>query len=67
MIFTLIGFICSDVSVLLAFMIFCLSDFVNNCKSNVDIISNYNLALYHHHISSPDSPDSKSLSFRTHA
>ena len=45
MIYTLTDFICLDVSILLAFLIFCLSDFINNCKSNVDIVSNHNLAL----------------------
>ena len=36
---------------------------INNWKSNCDIISKPNLAIYHHQISPPDSPDSKSHSF----
>ena len=67
MIYLLADFVCLDPSILLVFLIFCLSDFIDNCKSNVDTISNPNLANYYHQISSLDSPDSKSLSFRTHA
>ena len=49
------------------FLIFCLSGFPNNCKSNVDIFSEPNLAVYHKKISSPYPLDSESPSFRTNA
>ena len=39
-----------------------LSNFNKNCKSNFDNISIPNSAIYHHQISSPYSPDSKSPS-----
>ena len=64
---TLPDFICQQVFVLLVCLIFCLSDFINNCKSKVDIFSNSISAVHHHQISSPDSPGSKSPSFRNHA
>ena len=44
-------------------MVFCLSDFIIISKSEVDTISEPNLATYHKRISSTDSPDSKSSSF----
>ena len=50
MIYTLTDFVCLDVSMLLVFFIFCLSDIINNCKSNNDIISNLNLDIYNHQI-----------------
>ena len=37
---------------------FCLSEFINNCKSNFNIIPKSKLAIYRIQISSPDSPDS---------
>ena len=67
MIYTLTDLICLDNSILLISLIFCRSDFIKNCKSNVDNISKTNLAVYHNKISSSYSPDSKSPSFRTHA
>ena len=54
MIYTLIDSTCLDISILLAFPLFCLSDFINNCKSQVDIFTNFNLAFYQNQISSPD-------------
>ena len=67
MIYTLIFFIYYDVLILLAFLIFCFSDFIDNCKSPVDIISVTNLSVYNNKVSSQYSPDRKSPSFRTHA
>ena len=67
MIYTLIDFICLDISILLIFLVFCLSDFIDNCKSPVDIISKTNLTVYNNKVSSQHSPDKKSPSFRTHA
>ena len=67
MIYTSTDPICLDISILLIFLIFCLSDFNNNCKSNVDIILKPNLTIYRNMISSPFSLDSKSPSFGTHA
>ena len=67
MIYTLTDFFCVDMSILLAFLIFCLCDFLNNCKSKVDNITNCNLALYQYQISSPDLPNRKRPSFRTDA
>ena len=58
---------CLDISILLIFLVFCRSVFIINRKSNVDNISKFSLAVYHNQLSSPDSPDSKSSSFRTHA
>ena len=56
MIYTLTDFAYLDISILLVFLIFCLSDFINNCKSNVDNVSSPNLALNQYQISSPDLP-----------
>ena len=67
MIYTLIYFICFDILILLTFLIFCLSEFIDNCKSPVDIISEINLSVYNNKVSSQYSPDRKSPSFRTHA
>ena len=67
MIFILIYFVCLDVLILLTFLIFCLSDFIDNCKSPVDTISEANLYIYNNEVSSQYSPDRKSPSFRTHA
>ena len=67
MIYTLTNLNCLDISILLIFLIFCLPDFINNCKSPVDTISRTNLAVYNNKVSSPHSPDRKSPSFRTHA
>ena len=66
MIYILIYFICFDILLLLTFLIFCLSDFIDNCKSPVDIISNTNLSVHNNKASSRYSPDRKSPSFRTH-
>ena len=66
MIYTLADLIFLDTSLLSVFLMFWLSDFNNNCKSKVDIITNPNLALYQYQISSPDSPDTKRPSFRSH-
>ena len=59
MIYTLTDFVCLDISVLLIFLVFCLSDFINNCKSQVDTLSKVNLAVYHNKVSSQSSPDRK--------
>ena len=67
MIYTLTDFICLDISVLFIFLVFCLSDSINNCKPNVDIILKPDLAISQNKIPSPHLPDSESLSFRTHA
>ena len=67
MIYTLTDFICLHISILLTFLVFCLVDFINICKSKKDTISKSNLTVYHKWISSPDSPDSKSPSFGIHA
>ena len=67
MIYTLTDFICLDISILLAFLVFCLVDFINICKSKIDTISKSNLTVYHKRISLPDSRDSKNPSFGTHA
>ena len=66
MIYTLIYFICFDILILLTFLIFCLSDFIDNCKSPVDIISETNLSVCNNNVSSQYSLDRKSPSFRTH-
>ena len=57
----LTDFKCLDISIFLIFRMFCLSEFISNCKSNVDKILNTNLALYHNKVSSPYSPDKKKL------
>ena len=67
MIYSLTDFICLDISILLMFLIFCLSDFIDNCKSPVHIISKTNLSVYNNKVSSQYSPDRNSPSFRTHA
>ena len=67
MIYTLAVSICLDISVLLVFLISSVSDFINNCKSNVVTTHSPNLALNQYQISSPYSPDGKSLSDETHA
>ena len=67
MISTLIYFICFDILKLFTFLIFCLSDFIDKCKSPVDIISETNLSVSNSKVSSQNSPDRTSLSFRTHA
>ena len=67
MIYTLIYFIFFDILVLLPFLIFCLSDFIDNSKSPVDIISEADLSVYKNKVSSHYSPDRKRPSFRTHA
>ena len=67
MICILICFVGLDILILLTFLIFCLSEFIDNCKSPVDTISETNLSLYNNKISSQYSPDGKSPSFRTHA
>ena len=67
MICTLIYFVCLDILILLTFLTFCLSEFIDNCKSPVDTISEDNLSIYNNKVSSQYSPDRKSPSFRTHA
>ena len=67
MIYTLVDFFCLDISIFLIFVIFCLSDFIDNCESPVDIIYKTNSSVYNNEVSSPYSPDRKSPSFRTHA
>ena len=67
MIYTLVDFICLDISILLISVIFCLSDFIDNCKSPVDNIYKTNSSVYNNKVSSPYSPDRKSPFFRTHA
>ena len=53
MINTLTDLICLEISMLLIFLMFWLSDFIINSQSNVDIISKSNLAFYHNKISLP--------------
>ena len=67
MICTLIHLVCLDILILLIFLIFCLTKFIDNCKSPVDTISENNLSVYNNKVSSQYSPDRKSPSFRTHA
>ena len=50
MIYTSTDFICLDISMFLVFLILCLSDIINKCKSNNDIISNLSLVIYNHQI-----------------
>ena len=57
MIYTLTDFTCLGIFILLIFLIFCLSDFIDNCKSQVDNISEVNLAIIHNKVSSQYSPD----------
>ena len=63
MIYTLIYFICFDILILLTFLVFCLSDFIDNCKSPLDNISETVLSVYNNKVSSQYSPDRKSPSF----
>ena len=63
MIYTLIYFICFDILIVLTFLIFCLSIFIDNCKSPVDIVSETNLSVYNNQISSQYSPDRKVFPF----
>ena len=67
MICTLIYFVCLDLLILLTLLIFCFSEFIDNCKSPVDTTSEDNLSFYNNKVSSQYSPDRKSPSFRTHA
>ena len=67
MICTLIYFVSLDILILLTFLIFCLPEFIDNCKSPVDTISENNLSVDNNKVSSQYSPDRKSPSFRTHA
>ena len=62
MIYTLICFICFDILILLTSLIFCLSDFTDNCKSPVDNISETNLSVHNNKVSSQYSLDRKSPS-----
>ena len=64
---TLIYFACLDILILLIFLIICLSEFIDNCKSPVDTLSENNLSVYNNKVSSQYSPDRKSPSFRTYA
>ena len=67
MICILICFVSIDILILLTFLIFCLSEFIDNCKSAVDTISEKKLTVYINKLPSQYSPDRKSPSFRTHA
>ena len=67
MICILIYFVGLDVLILLTFLIFCLSEFLDNCKSPFDAISENNLSVYNNKVPSQYLPDRKSPSFRTHA
>ena len=67
MIYTLVDFLCLDISIYLIFVLFCHSDFIDYCKSPVDIIYKTNSSVYNNKVSSPYSPDRKRPSFRTHA
>ena len=59
MIYISIDFICLDLSILLLYLTFCLSEEINNCKTPVDIVSKSNLAAYSNKVSSPHLPDRK--------
>ena len=63
MICTQIQFVCLDISILLIFLMFCFSEFMDICKSPVDIISETNLSIYNNKASSQYSPDRKVLPF----
>ena len=52
MICILIYFVCLDILILLTFLIVCLSEFINNCKSPVDTISETTLCVYDNKVSS---------------
>ena len=67
MIYTLIHFICLDILILLTCLIFCLSEFIDNCESPVDSVSETILSVYINKVSSQYSRDRESPSFRTHA
>ena len=67
MICILIYFVCLDILILLTLLIFCLSEFIDICKSPLDTISETNLSVYFNKVPSQYSPDRKSPSFRTHA
>ena len=67
MICILIYFVGLNILILLTFLIFCLSEFIDNCKSPVDTVSETNLSIYNNKVSSQNSPDRKRPSFRTHA
>ena len=59
MIYTLIYFICLNICIPLIFVIFCLSEFINNCKSPVNIYYKSNLVIHHNKASSQYSPSRK--------
>ena len=63
MIYTLIYFICLDICILLIIVIFCLSEFINNCKSPININSKSDLVILYNEVSSQYSPGRKSLPF----
>ena len=63
LIHTLIDFICFDISILLISLIFCLSDFIDNCKSPVDIISKTNLSVDNNKVSQNIHQIEKALPF----
>ena len=67
MFYTLIYFIFFDILILLTFLMFCFSDFVDICTSPVDIISETKLSVHNNIVSSQSSPDRKIPSLRTHA
>ena len=67
MIYTLIYFIGFDILILLTFLIFCLSVFIDNCKSPIANTAETSSSVYNNMVSSQYSPDRKSPSFRTHA
>ena len=52
MIFILIYFVCLDILILLTFLMFCLSEFIDNCKSPVDTVSETNIYVYNNKVSS---------------
>ena len=59
MVCILIYFVCLDILILLTSLMFCLSEFVDNCKSPADIISETNLSVFNNKVSSQYSPDRK--------
>ena len=69
MIYTLTDFICLDISIQITLLIFCLSDFIDNCKPPVGTISKTRLSNNNNKVSSQFSSDKKALpfEFRTHA
>ena len=52
MIYTLIYFMFLDICILLIFVSFCLSEFINNCKSSININSKSNLVIRYNKVSS---------------